>query len=600
MEIAAILNGNGLPQINQGTPPDVEAAMDDQGMNTLALFGPGRPLTPYFSVGTPPRAWNYTPGYNLVTRARSVKSRMSFETIENIYRVYDVARMCIEHRIDEISDLKYSIVAAEGVTEDVSDAITRGRKIMRKPDGTTPFLPWQSSFLDDVLRFDAGTLNVGRLRSGAPAALEVVDGTTIIPLIGQRGRRPKAPAPAFTQVIQGLPGVWLSDQDVWYQPLRQQSSSMYGLCPMEWLILNANTDLRFQRHFLAYFTEGALPAGFMEAPEDFSHPDQIKELQATWDAVMEGDASKKHQIRWVPAGSSFTAYRDEPFDSAFSEWMLKKTCAGHKVKPTALGFVDDVNRSQGDVQQEVQAQIGRGPTVKYLQEVYTWWLQDVNGLPVEFKFEDGSEKEDALQQAQTDQIYIECGVISSDEPRERLGYKVDSANPMPRTMSTRTGLVPLSSIIALGGKNLDPETRAPRAGTVTYVEDEPEPAALSGQEQPVTDIVGGKQVAAPAPAGAPGGGPVPQPATAPAAGPGRASSAHPSWSAPEASGPVVKELGAFARFAKARAARGGTWRDFQFTEASPFIGELLNTAGASDPLTAATLAQSISREPVPA
>lgn len=559
--------------------------MNEQGMNTLAFFGPGRPLTPYFEVGTDPRRYNYEPGYNLVTRPRSVRSKMSFETIASIYDVWDDARMCIEHRIDEISALEYSIVPAKGVTEDVEWAIDRAEALMEEPDGTTPFLPWQSSFLEDVLKFDAGTLNVGRLRNGTAAALEVIDGTTIIPLIGERGRRPKGSAPAFTQVIQGLPGVWMFDANTWYQPLRAQPRSMYGLSPIEWLILTANTDLRFQRHFLAYFTEGALPAGFMEAPEDFSHPDEIKQLQATWNAVMEGDAGKKHQIRWVPAGAKFTPYKNDPFSTAFPEWMLKKCAAAHKVKPTALGFVDDVNRAQGDVQQDVQEQIGRKPLVKYLQTVYTWYLRRVHGLPVRFQFEVGGEQEDILQQAQADKIHIDAGVISPDEPRARLGYKVDPSNPVPRTMSTRTGLVPISSIMAVGGKGLDLDTLAPKAGVVSYVEDEPQPAALSGEEQKVTDMVGGGKRVTPPPAGG-------------AAAPGTATADAPpqhaaSTTAPPTSGPVAKELGAFSRFAKARAERGGPWRDFAFTEAAPFIAELLNTAGKSDPTTAARLAQSI-------
>lgn len=588
-QIAMILNG---PQrINEGqTPPEIEAAMDEQGMNTLALFGPGRPFTPYFEPGTDPRAYNFEPGYNLVTRPRSVRSKMSFETIASIYDVWDDARMCIEHRIDEISGLEYSIVPGKGVTEDVEWAIDRAEALMEEPDGTTPFLSWQSSFLEDVLKFDAGCLNVGRLRNGAPGALEVVDGTTIIPLIGQRGRRPKSPAPAFTQVIQGLPGVWMWDEDTWYQPLRAQPNSMYGLAPIEWLILTANTDLRFQRHFLAYFTEGALPAGFMEAPEDFSHPDEIKQLQATWNAVMEGDAGKKHQIRWVPAGAKFTPYKDDPFSIAFPEWMLKKCAAAHKVKPTALGFVDDVNRAQGDVQQDVQEQIGRKPLVKYLQTVYTWYLRRVHGLPVKFQFETGGEQEDLLQQAQADKIWIDCGVISPDEPRARLGHKVDPSNPVPRTMSTRTGLVPISSIMAVGGKGLDLDTMAPAAGSVSYVDDEPQPAALSGQEQKITDLLGDKRVPqAPAAGAAPAqSGPDAGPAASATDGPPQ----HPDATQPPSSR-VAKELGAFTRFAKARAERGGAWRDFHFTDASPFIADLLNTAGKSDPITAAKLAQSL-------
>lgn len=571
--------------ISKPIPANVETAMTAQGMDMVAPFAPGRPFTPYFEVGTDPRAFDYLPGYNLVTRPRSVESRMSFDTIRNIYRVYDVARMCIEHRIDEVSGLEPSIVAAKGVTEDVDWAVQRAEQIMRKPDGRTPFQMWQSSYLEDVLKFDAGALNVGRLRNGTPTVLEVVDGTTILPLLNVSGRRPVSPAPAFTQIIHGLPGVWMAEDDLIYFPLRQQPNSPYGLSPVEWVILNANTDLRFQYHFLAFFTQGTLPAGFMEAPPDFSHPDNIETLQATWDSVMEGDEGKKHQIRWVPTGAKFTPIHSDTFDHQFSEWMLKKTCAAHKVKPTALGFVDDVNRAQGDVQQEVQAQIGLRPLTRFLETIYTAFLQDVHGLPVEFQFPRDGEQEDVLQQAQADKIDIEAGVISSDERRVKLGLPVDPSNPVPRVMATRTGIVPLSSIIALGGKGLDLDTMAPKPGVVAFVEDEPQPAALSGQENKISDIVGGKRVPQQPAVSGPS---APSPDAAKASAPPQ----HPDASQPP-SGPVAKELGAFSRFAKARAERGGQWRDFQFTDASPFIADLLNTAGQSDPITAARLAQSI-------
>jgi hypothetical protein len=102
-------------------------------------------------------------------------------------------------------------------------------------------------------------------------------------------------------------------------------------------------------------------------------------------------------------------------------------------------------------------------------------------------------------------------------------------------------------------------------------------------------MVGSKRVTPPPTSPAPASPAAPS-GVAPSGPPNQASTAP-----PPASGPVTKELNAFTRFAKARAERGGPWRDFHFTQAAPFIAELLNTAGKSDPTTAATLAQSIGR-----
>jgi hypothetical protein len=501
---------------------------------------------------------------------------MSFDTMRELLKVWDVARICIEHRQDDVRAVDHRIVPRRGVTGDVSAAVATAEGVMRKPDGTTPFDAWQNAFLEDVLRYDAGTLHKARTMDGRYAALEVVDGTTIGPLLDYEGRRPEGLAPGFVQFIHGLPGSWHTAESLVYLPFRAQPESPYGLPPVEWTLLTANTDVKFQWHFLNYFTEGSLPAAFAEAPSEYAHPDQILELQNAWDQVMEGDLAMKRKMRWVPAGSRITPVRDDTFDARFPEWLLKKCCAAFKVRPNDIGFTDDVNRATADVQAEVQARVGRKPLLTYLKGIYDSWLQDDLQLPVEWLWDSGEARDDKLQEAQANQLYVEMGAQSVDEVRERiLGLPVDHLNPIPRYVMTRTGLVPLASVLAISGDQIDPDSLSPTPGSVEHIDDEPQPSSLTGQEKRIQDIVGPVRQAPQPPTQ------TPQPATEPALPPD------------PAGGAVAKELAVFARFAKARVGRG-RWRDFFFRHVDGERAGLLNAAGRIDPALAVTAARALS------
>jgi hypothetical protein len=288
----------------------------------------------------------------------------------------------------------------------------------------------------------------------------------------------------------------------------------------------------------------------------------------------------KRKMRWVPNGSKITPIRDDSFDKDFPEWLLKKCCAAFKVRPNDIGFSDDVNRATADVQSEVQARVGRKPLLTYLKGIYDSWLQDDLQLPVEWLWDSGEERDDKLQEAQASQIYVEMGAQSVDEVRERvLGLPVDHQNPIPRYVMTRTGLVPLASVMAISGDEIDPDSLAPTADSIQHVDDEPQPAALAGEEQKINDIVGTVRRQPQRPAalaraltsvpGAPATGFEPRDAAPPAV--------------------VTKELATFARFAKSRAGR--PWRDFRFRHVQPDQADLLNRTALLDPEIAVATAR---------
>ncbi|GEO26679.1 hypothetical protein AAC03nite_24640 [Alicyclobacillus acidoterrestris] len=429
-------------------PPQTEQAMQQQGMVTGGPFAPGRPLDQFFPQGQPPRQWDYETGYNVATRPRAVESKMSFETMRALLDNYDVARLCIERREDEIRGLDWSIVPDVTVDEDedLSAEIDQVTTFFAKPDGVTPFDSWQQSFLDDVLSFDAGTIFVRKTRAGKIGALEIVDGTTVAPLIDFWGRVPDPPAPAFVQFVQGIPAVWLRRDELIYHPFRTTPRSPYGMPPIEWLVLTVNTDIRWQWHFLMYFTEGNVPDTFMKAPPDLSSPEQLKQWQELWDSFMTGDQAWKHKVKWIPNGADPIPAKSVNFDPTFPEFLLKKTCAAFKVTPDEIGFTGDSNRSVGQTQENIMYRASLEPLVKYLEGIYTRIIREYFGYPLKFRFDLG-EKEDKLLEAQASQILVQIGALSPDEVRKNVaGLDPDPEHPVGRFIQTNMGPLPIEQI----------------------------------------------------------------------------------------------------------------------------------------------------------
>ena len=59
---------------------------------------------------------------------------------------------------------------------------------------------------EDMLVIDAATVYPRYARGGSLYSLDVIDGATIKPLIGEDGRAPEPPDPAYQQILKGGSG----------------------------------------------------------------------------------------------------------------------------------------------------------------------------------------------------------------------------------------------------------------------------------------------------------------------------------------------------------------------------------------------------------
>lgn len=582
-----------------GVPADILAGESAAQMTPSSPFSPGTPIAPYDGYSRTPRTHDFATGVNISSRPR-IHERVSFETLRGLVEAYDVAQMCIWHRIDSIRSLDWSLVAKSGYGGDVTDAIDIGMKVLAKPDRDLPFSTWLASWLYDILAYDAGSLYRLRNMRKDVIGLRVVDGTNIAPLLDYWGNTPRAVRPgdpepeAYVQYANGLIWDWLTVSDLIYQPFRKRANSPYGAAPLESILLNANTDLRFQAYFLQRFTDGNIPSAFAAAPEEWS-PDQIEQFQAYWDTAMYGDQAAKHQIRWMPGGSRIAWSNEKDFQDGFSLFLMRKTAAAYHIVPSDLGFTESVNRSSGESQADVQHRVGDLPLIRHVSGILSAFLQDDLRLPLEFAFDLGEEQADRLEQAQADKIYMELGVIGASEIREeRYGKPEPDGKPVPRFIfTTHAGPIPLSSLLSVAGE-IDPATGAPEPDAplphtvFTGVEGvTPSPPAKG---VPLAEQIYGVQAMPDAPPPQPvaqapaevakegNGAPTAGIATATGITGHNLIGQHDDKDE-DARGELAKsELVAFRRFAKGRRRRGA-WHDFEFRHVDPVRGRRLNQAG---------------------
>jgi len=484
------------------TPADIEAAMLAQGLDMVAPFAPGSPLTPYYGYGRQPRIFDYEIARNTTTQTRP--DRIPFDTLLHLWKAYDVAQACTRYSINDLRSMRIRFTAMEGHEDNPVKEIAEAKRFLRKPDGKRFFRNWLAINQRNLWIFDSAPIYRYKVR-GKLDRLINVSAMTIAPMIDYYGDIPEGAAPAYQQFIEGVPWDWLNAEDIIYEPFWPETDSPYGTPPLETVLVNANTDLRLQMYFLDFFTKGAIPEMIAIAPEGMTDPDAIAELEETYDAWTQGDQAERWGLRWLPNGTELEPYKPDHFDPDLAEYVMRRTVAAYGLTPQNLGILDDVNRATSDTQTDQQFRVSTLPVVGYYEDLLDAVLQDDLSLPVQVRFDTGREKEDRLTEAKAWYVAWQMGAVSSDEYRDKvMGLPIDLENPNPRTVdSQRLGPVPLSYPQEISGP-INPLTFSPSEKPEHYRDyvvpgsNNPDPIeAANGQDEAALPVAGNPKAQAP-------------------------------------------------------------------------------------------------------
>ena len=386
-----------------------------------AWMGPNQPLPPTAdspSDETRGRAFDYRVGINLDTVPKTPEAGISYDLLRGLADGYDLVRLCIETRKDQISaqEWQFKIKGDDKATDPRLDDLMA---FFQSPDRMNSFDIWCRLLLEEMLVIDAATVYPRMTRGGQPFAFEPLDGSTIKRVIDGYGRTPMTPEPAYQQILKGLPAVDYTLDELIYRPRNPRVYKLYGFSPVEQIVTTVNIALRRQITQLDYYTNGNVPNALVAAPEAWT-PDMISQFQDWWDSITTQET--KQRARFIPGGMSFIDTKQAamgPSDQVVNEWLARVVCFAFNISPTQLVSMN--NRATSDSQKEQAEDEGLKPTKRWLKQLIDEIVVRYFGH-TDIEFQWVTEKElDGLKAAQINQIYLQEGVLTPDEVRTDLG-----------------------------------------------------------------------------------------------------------------------------------------------------------------------------------
>jgi hypothetical protein len=451
----------GTNVTNYGT----SSGLERNPMTPSVPFSPGMPIipgaiNPNSDRGRPdPRRYEFQVAQNInITETRLVP----FKTLRAAADQIDILRRCIEVLKSKITSLEWDISLSEDASEKIiaeiggsqiqamdtardryTEDINKARQFWEVPDKANGiiFTDWLNMALEEILVLDAWAVWPQKAVNGDLYGLQVLDGSTIKPLIDDRGMRPMPPYPAYQQILYGFPrsefsaptetetqdGEFTSDE-LSYMIKNRRTTTIYGYSPTERALPVADLYLRRQQWLRAEYTDGVTPELMMKTDANFGgNPDLLRRYEDIFNNDLAGQLEQRKRVRLLPAGMEpiqFDGY-GERFKETFDEYLVNTICGHFGVMPSEIGFSPKGGLG-GAGHQKGQAEsgevIGATPLANWVARMITNLSYLYLGMPreLEFKFTNAS-REDKESIARANDIELRSGGLTINELRSQNG-----------------------------------------------------------------------------------------------------------------------------------------------------------------------------------
>ena len=416
-------------------------------------FSPLEPVQPMAPSDYRPRQYGYLPGANIIwtPKAGEVVPGISFETLRELADAYDILRLVIETRKDQLIAIPFTFRAKQKPGENkgqwkkrtAEDPILAAIiKFFEKPDGFHDFKKWMRMWLEDMLVVDAVALYLQRDKQGRIASIHPIDGATIGRIITEQGFTPPPDQPAYQQVIYGTPACDLTTNELAYSMRNERTCRRYGYSRVEQVLLTINLGLQRKMWQLDYYTSGSTPDAFVFLPSDLPI-EKVEEAQTWFDSILAGQSRERRKVRFMPGyGSGDSAKPNIIFPKEvllkdpIDEWLSQIICFAFSV--SQQGFTKMMNRATAGVAQESSEEEGIGPDVVEVLAIINNLLEKM-GVSEDYECVAEERKEpDAVKQSEIDAKYL-GKLKTTNEIREERGldpYSVPEADMLGMYIAT--------------------------------------------------------------------------------------------------------------------------------------------------------------------
>lgn len=482
----------------------------------VSPFGPGRRLPPA-PINVPradtgraePRLWEFPVSWNLqvddrwhvpwatLRRAADMPLfRKCIERRKSICRnqyVVTVDPAAVAREAHKTGSSKTDIEA--GLRQKYLPDISRVTDWLAVPDKKNDLAwpDWCSLLMENRLKYDAAVVYPRRTKGGDLYSWEVIDGSTIKPLLDESGGRPLPPYPAFQQLLWGWPrGEFTADYDpadpldpltgqprikggypsdvLYYQKSVYRSESPYGMSPTEIALFDGLIWMRRMGWVLSEYTEGVMPTGLLET-ENIMDWDvrQWESWQRALNDHLSGNTAERHKWPLMPPGVKFVQGEsiDEKYRPEYDMFLITLISGDFGLPPSEIGFTQTgaLGASFHEGEEDILYRQTRKPDADWLADYATKLAVRELNMPAALKVQIlGLEWEDEAAADATAASQVNGARMTLNEDRARRGqppYDFDEAD-MPMLITPR-GVVFLegASKAAAPGTLIGPAQAAP-------------------------------------------------------------------------------------------------------------------------------------------
>ena len=380
----------------------------------------------FLSAGSPPpvliqedsglagRAWDFPTGINNNYQPRLGYGEIKFSDLIHAANNYTLLKIVIATRQDQIAAQKWKLTGPKL-------AVKRVGEIIKKPDRRSDFDTFLRMMVYEVLVTDALTIMPRFNKVGGIYSLDLIDGTTIEPKLGNDGRIDLSPdGIAYQQVLSGTPVANFSANELIYRPMNKKGArGKYGCSPVEQVLTACKTGMARDEEIYARMTRGNMPDKFVVAPEGTS-PSLLEKIQEKIDSYFV-NFDNKAKAKVVPHGTSIIDITRGEIKSELDDYIARVICFAFSVSPQQL--IQMQNRATAESSSKQAMAEGLLPLMRWIERLWNEVIHDYIGYPdVNFQWEE-VETLSALEKAQINEIEIRSGVRTVNEIREAIGLK---------------------------------------------------------------------------------------------------------------------------------------------------------------------------------
>jgi len=498
-----------------------------------------------------PRRWQFPVGWNLPVGQPGTEGikMANFQVLRDLADVGSIPRRAVEIVKHDLLNLDWDIVptpdadkAMQGNPAKRKDFESRKAELWNwfmyeiDPGLYPTFHMWLNAAIEDLVVLDALAIhilpskgkNAGPLGSNI-GGLELIDGSSIRPMLNTYGGRPRPPEVGYQQSYWGVPRVdlmdiinlgpdatiedlkelnpiieslmttideWSGDQLI-YTMQNPRTNTPYGFGSIEQCLLPISIMQARQTWQWEYFRSGSLPQVFLDPGDMIATPEEARELQEAIN-MTGGDLATRHQVLVLPPGAKTTDMKSADLTDSFDTLMIAEIAMSFGLSIDDFGMMPKVAMMTSPAAAKADQTASTDKTVRHstiprariIERLFTRLVQVQFGC-TDMKFSAGiTAQGESANDLDTRHINrVKASIESIDEARLALDMEPfgEDWSTVPLAF-TATGVTPLPTSVESANTALDILQKPPEPVPPALAAVNGQPAKTDPTAKPNTDV----------------------------------------------------------------------------------------------------------------